>query len=212
MGLDKTKVLASRYLEKIDKNTTHIIAYQNRRTAQLEEFCKTNSIELLLVEEELFSISMQSGIDESSVISQYSYFADKLYSFLDTNDLPRVLIADDDRISISLLKSILSEELCSIETAYNGEIASELLANSIKSKRPFSVVYMDNDMPMISGDEVINSLRSLEKQSSVKPAYTVSISGDIFHQNSKNSNYNDYVGKPFNKNEIRDVLYKAISQ
>ena len=212
MGLDKSKVLASRYLEKIDKNTTHIIAYQNRQTVQLEEFCKTNSIKLLLVEEELFSISMQSGIDESSVISQYSYFADKLYSFLDNNDLPRVLIADDDRISISLLKNILNEEFCSIETAYNGEIASELLANSIKSKRPFSVVYMDNDMPMLSGDEVINSLRSLEKQSSVKAAYTVSISGDIFHQKSKNSNYNTYVGKPFNKNEIRDVLYKAISQ
>jgi len=82
MGMDKKQVEALRFLEKIHKSTTHIIAYQNKSSTALEEFCKENSIKLLIVEEDFLSLSLGSSY-ENLIISQYSYFADTLYSFID---------------------------------------------------------------------------------------------------------------------------------
>jgi CheY-like chemotaxis protein len=211
MGIDNKQVEALKSLEEIDKESTHIIAFQNQHSRLLETFCKNHTIELLIVEEEFLSLSVESS-HKNLVISQYSYFANTLYSFLDVNELPRVLIADDDRISISLLKSILNEEHCIIETAYNGEIALKILEDSIKSKREFSVIFLDNYMPILSGDEVVNTLRLLEKKSGSRVAYVASISGELLQMKDRNSNYDSYIGKPFNKSEIQNVFHISTSK
>ena len=210
MGLDKTQIEASRFLERIDEQTTHMVVFESRETAQLLSFCKQNSIKLLVVEENLLSLSIDDSSDENLVISQYSYFADVLYAFIDINKIPKVLIIDDDRISRSLIKNILSEELCKIETAYNGEVGLELINNSIKNKNPYTMIYLDNFMPLLSGDELVNTLRIQEKKTAIKPAYVASISGDA--TNEKNTNYDVYTSKPFNKEEIKEIYYKAISR
>jgi len=209
MGVDKTDIQAVKNLHKIDKETTHLITFQSKLNAETDSFCKENKIPILVVEEELFSIDTDRGINSTLVISQYGYFADTLYSFIELKSIPRVLVVDDNYISISLLKNILSGEHCEIDTASSGEVALELLTNSIKSQRPYSVVYLDNYMYMMSGDELVNRLRYMEKVSAVKSAYVVSISGDV---NEKNSNYDVYSGKPFEKDEIRDIFYTAIDR
>jgi len=106
----------------------------------------------------------------------------------------------------------LNEEHCIVETAYNGEVALELIEDSIKSQREFSVIFLDNYMPLFSGDEVVNTLRLLEKNSGRKRACTVSISGDVSQMKDKNKNFDINLGKPFSKSEIRDIFYKSISR
>ena len=208
MGINRSEIKAVNKFENINAETTHLIAYQSQYTSKLLSFCKNSGIELMIVEEELFSIDLTKREKESLVISQYSYFADVLYSFLDTNSMPRVLIVDDDRISVSLIKNILNSELCLIETTRNGETALELIERAVKCNNPYSLIYLDNFMPMMSGDEVVNTLRSLERKSRVQKAYVVSISGDFNHE--KNSNYDAYATKPFDKKEIRDIFRNSL--
>ena len=203
MGVDKTQIQAVKDLSNIDEKTTHLISFQSK----LYDLMLRREISILTVEEDLFSIDTDAGIGETLIISQYGYFADTLYSFIDTNTTPRVLIVDDNYISISLLKNILSGEHCKIDTASSGEEALELLSNSIKSQRAYSLVYLDNYMHTMSGDEVVKKLRYMEKVSGIKSAYVVSISGDV---NDKNSDYDIYSGKPFEKDEIRGIFYDVI--
>ncbi len=210
MGIDKSQIQATRIFEKMAHDATHLIVYQSRATKKLISLCREKNIELLIVEEDLFSIETNDSDDANLVISQYNYFADALYSFMDVNKIPRVLIVDDDRISLSLIKNILSEELCRVETAHNGELALELIENSVKSKNPFSMIYLDKFMPMLSGDEVVNTLRILERESGAKPTYVTSISGE--EPNERNSNYDAYTSKPFDKEEIKEIFHKAVAR
>ncbi len=210
MGINRSNVNAIKSLEKIDESCTHLIVYQSKYTPELLSYCKDKSIELMVVEEELFSIDSLNASKDVLVISQYSYFADLLYTFIDVNSMPRVLIVDDDRIGISLLKNILDSELCRIETARDGESALELIELSLKNNNPYSLIYLDNFMPMISGDEVVNTLRVLERENMVKKAYVVSISGDFNH--GKNSNYDSYANKPFETEQIREAFRISLTK
>ena len=207
MGIHKTQIKAIKTAHNMEQDTTHLISFQSKLDAITSSICEQKSISVLTVEEELFSIDTNKNENTSRVISQYGYFADNLYSFIDTNSTPRVLIVDDNYISISLLKNILSGEHCEINTASSGEAALELLTSSIKSNRPYQLVYLDNYMGMLSGDEVVNRLRYMEQVSGTQSAYVVSISGDV---NDKNSNYNTYSGKPFEKDDIRSIFYNVI--
>ena len=206
MGVNKTQIKALKSTNKMDKETTHLIAFQSKLNQQSKLFCTENNIPMLTVEEELFSIDASTDISPQLVISQYGYFADTLYAFINVDSIPRVLIVDDNYISVSLLKNILNGEHCEIDTASSGEVALELLTNSIKSQRPYSAVYLDNFMNIMSGDEVVNRLRYMEKVSGIKSAYVVSISGDM---KESNSNYDAYALKPFEKEEIRKIFYTA---
>lgn len=207
MGVRKSQIKAISTPSNIDKSTTHLISFQGKLYNETISLCEEKEIPILVVEEELFSIDTNKSEDSQLVISQYGYFADYLYSFIDTKSLPRVLIVDDSNISVVLIKNILIGEHCELETAGSGEVALELITNSIKSQRLYSVIYLDNYMDGMRGDEVVSRLRYMEKISGVKRATVVSTSGDV---NDKNGDYDSYAGKPFRKDEIRSIFTEAI--
>ena len=141
-----------------------------------------------------------------SVVSQHGYYANTLHTFI-TNRVPmRVLVVDDDRINIQLIKAILEEEFCQIDTAMDGEAALKMLKISLVEKEPYALVYLDKHMPKLSGSEAINQFRIFEKSQNVAPVYAVSITGDTVNENRSNTDFNSFVNKPFNKKTIKETL------
>lgn len=81
--------------------------------------------------------------------------------------MTNVLIADNDRAVSALLTEILARTGLSVEHAYDGEAAQEMVRRG-----SYGVLVCDLDMPRASGLEVLESLRDL-----ASPPAVVVISG-----------------------------------
>ncbi|KAF9466155.1 hypothetical protein BDZ94DRAFT_249341 [Collybia nuda] len=97
------------------------------------------------------------------------------------NNLP-VLVVDDDPLTRMLMKRMLTRMGCTVSTAENGEIAMAMVVGSapkspvgdtpgptseqptLNPQYPYSVVFMDNQMPVMSGLNAIKKLRDLGRQ------------------------------------------------
>ncbi len=206
MGIKKC--LASYSLEKISSNITHIIIFENMLTLEVFEYAKRNKLKILVVEENFLKLTKQN-LDGATLISQYEYYAENLYAFIDERKTPKVLIVDDDKISIYLIKAMLNEELCDVDVAYNGKDGLDLLESSIDNNQPYSLVYSDANMPIMTGNEMLQRYAEYAKRKNVAKILSISISGDIYKKDNDDE-FDLYIGKPFNNEDIKSAFYKSI--
>ena len=207
MSVNKNNIVAISSVSEIPKDTTHLVVYQHKFDDTLQNHITKNT-KVLLVEEELFSINNDELGENCDVISQYGYYAEKVYKFINSKKIPRVLIVDDDKTSVLLLERILESEYCEVEVAKNGKVALEMIIDSHKKGSPYAVIYIDNNMPLMSGLEVMRHVREFERDNRLNPIYAVSTSGDMLDLKSEGQDFNEYVGKPFRVAEIRKILYR----
>jgi signal transduction histidine kinase/ActR/RegA family two-component response regulator len=212
MGVDDENISPIKNISKAPKKMTHLICFQNQLNDDVVTFTQGKNIELLVVEELFLSLIQDEDKSNHTIISQYGYYANTLHTFISNNAQMKVLIVDDDRINIQLIRAMLEEEFCQMETAMDGEVALNMLKTSVKEGEPYSLVYLDQHMPKLSGTEVINEFRTFEKSESARPVFAVSISGDAVEENQKNKHFDMYVGKPFNKKEIKKTLKEATTR
>jgi CheY-like chemotaxis protein len=85
-------------------------------------------------------------------------------------------------------------------------MALEMIIDSHKKQKPYTVVYIDNNMPVMTGIEVMQKTREFERDNNLKPLYAVSTSGDYLDTKKVNV-FDEYIGKPFRVDEIRKVLH-----
>ena len=211
MGLLNEKINPIRNISKVSEDITHLICFQDQLNDAILTYTQDNKIELLVVEESFLSL-IQNEDSHYSIISQYGYYANTLHTFLSNKVVTKILIVDDDKINIHLIKAILDEDFCQIETAMDGKTALTMLLDAVKKEEPFSMVYLDNHMPNLTGMEVITQFRSFEKQKRLDAIFAVFISGDSVSESSKSDMFNAYVGKPFNKNKIKATLSEAMGR
>ena len=104
----------------------------------------------------------------------------------------QVLVVDDDSLTRMLMKRMLTRMGCTVDTAENGELALEMItgeprrpSSSLTSEpglpalKPngegkYAVVFLDNQMPIMSGLEAVAKLRELGRRDLV-----VGITGTI---------------------------------
>lgn len=207
MGVNKSQITAISSTASAPDTMTHLISFQNKTDDSIISYAVARNIKSLIVEEKLFSISKDDVHDSCEIISQYSYFTNVLHPFIDINEMPRVLIVDDDDISVLLIKTILESEFCEIVVARDGERALNLLTKAQKINKPFALAFLDNKMPIMFGSEVMKAFRTYEKDNYLKPVYAVSISGDMLKNLEDRKHFDEYVGKPFKKEDIKRALY-----
>jgi len=207
MNINKNDIVAVSSLDEVPKGTTHLIIYQNKLSVELQKVL-SKKMKILIVEEELFSLNHDTVDEDYEIISEYGYIAPELYKFINAQEIPRVLIVDDDKTSVFLLEKMLESEYCEVSVASNGKVALEMIIDSHKKEMPYSVIYIDNNMPLMSGLEVMKRVREFERDNRLEPIYAVSTSGDLLDLESDGKDFNEYVGKPFKMAEIRKILYR----
>ncbi len=207
MNVNKNSIEAVASMEDITKDTTHLIVYQN----QLDKITQdeiSRFEKVFIVEEEPFLVHDDELAKNCEIAFQYGYYAVELYKFINTQQIPRVLIVDDDKISVLLLERILESEYCDVDVAQNGKLALEMIIDSHKKRMPYNVIYIDNKMPVMNGFEVMQHVREYESDNGLSAVYAISTSGDIFDLDKEGQNFDAYVGKPFRADEIRKFLYR----
>jgi signal transduction histidine kinase/CheY-like chemotaxis protein len=208
MGIEKDQISAHKSIRSLSSHTTHLICFQHQLNAEVIAAAKQKNLPLLVIEEQFLSL-LGMNDNDFTVLSQYGYYAHLLYEFLDEAPSMRILIADDDRINIELLKAILSENFCHIDTAMDGEETLELLEQAVKENNPYAVVFLDKHMPLLSGSDVMQRFRSFEKRKGSRPLFAVSISGDASIEGQSDGLFDRFLGKPFTKKAIKETLLQA---
>ena len=111
-----------------------------------------------------------------------------------TDDGPEVLVVDDEARLADLFAAWIGMER-SVETAHDGEQALEAMGESVE------IVLLDRRMPGLSGDEVLQEIRSADYDCRVVMVTAVDPDFDIIEMG-----FDDYLVKPVSKDELLEMV------
>src|SRR5205823_13909671 len=107
---------------------------------------------------------------------------------------PRILVADDDRHIVDLVRMYLAKAGYNVTTARDGDEATKLLR-----EQPFDLAVLDIMMP---GQDGLQIIRNLRRRSELPVIFLTARSGDVDKVAGLQFGADDYVTKPFNPAEL----------
>ena len=119
-----------------------------------------------------------------------------------------VMVIDDARDTVGMVKKLLESDGFKTLSAYNGKDALELLKKS--EKKP-DLILLDMYMPEMSGREVCERIRKDDELKNLKVAFlTVAAFRDQGKQMLKDLNVLDYITKPFDVDDLLRRIHKML--
>ncbi len=115
----------------------------------------------------------------------------------------RVLVVDDNEVNILIAKRFLSKWGLTIDFASNGEEAINKIVNNT-----YDLIFMDIRMPGIDGFDTTKIVRELPGDYYKKVPIIALTASTLHneHKKFKESGMDGHILKPFNPNEIKEVL------
>ena len=120
----------------------------------------------------------------------------------------RVLLVEDNEMNREIAMDILTDAGLLVETAEDGEIAFESVAE--KGIEYYDAVLMDIQMPVMNGYEATRAIRSLQDGDRIP---IIALSANAFEEDriaSLNAGMNDHVAKPINVKQLFAAMAKFI--
>lgn len=123
----------------------------------------------------------------------------------------RILIVDDDYLSRSALRELLSQ-YGECDAVPNGNIALEMFKEAHHEYVPYSLITMDIEMPRMSGQDVVSHIRAIEVEKGIKHDDSVKIlmvSAMVDMKNIARSyveGCNAYCTKPVSEESLQKAL------
>lgn len=192
-------------LDEIPVSTTHLICSEETLDSSVVSLCEEKNMKLLILENELLSISENSEYAKFPVITKNTYLGDMLYGLASCRRKPRVLIIDDNKINIKLLESILEGEFCDLYYELEGNKGLNRLHSALEEQNPYDIVFLDKHMPDMTGTELLERYREIEKKHPYAKIYAVSITGDVQVNETEKALFDSFVHKPFKNSQIREI-------
>ena len=127
-----------------------------------------------------------------------------------------VLIVDDDMFNISSLETILHSKNVTTVSAFNGKIAIDKYLSRENTKccadcRPFSIIFMDCNMPVMDGYEATSKLKEMMRREEIRECAIIGCTGHVQPsevEKCKESGMDDCVGKPIERSILMQLLQK----
>jgi two-component system chemotaxis response regulator CheY len=128
----------------------------------------------------------------------------------------RALIVDDSSMAVQMMRFMLQQ--CGVEDiteAGDGLEALEKFHGSLEKETPYSLVFLDVVMPLLEGQEALRQMRVMELNAGVAADNAAVIimataldSSDEMLDALNDSDYTDYLVKPYDVKDIRRMLVK----
>jgi len=111
-----------------------------------------------------------------------------------------ILVADDEKEIVELLKERFTAKGHSVNTAYNGKAALELIKSN-----SYDLIFLDHNMPGLTGLELLRYV----KQNNLKPKVAI-ITGyeEIDEFFMKGMGADEYLTKPFKMKAVDGIMDK----
>ncbi len=164
---------------------------------------------------------LQAGYDEvvlkplnaaklmSALMAEDDSEADTVMPFVGQakeNEVQRrhVLLVEDNVVNQKVAAGMLKKLGCTVDIAENGEIACEHVA-----KQRYDLVFMDCQMPVMSGLDATRHIRERERELGVEAQAIVAMTAhalDEHQEHSLEAGMNGHISKPINITELAKVL------
>ncbi len=121
-----------------------------------------------------------------------------------------ILMAEDNRINQRVALSLLSKLGQTADLASNGKEAVEKF-----KEKDYDIVFMDVEMPEMSGIEATRKIREFESNQNKKEACIVALTAGVMKEDKEKclaAGMNDFVPKPFNLKHITDIFSKLCNE
>jgi len=160
---------------------------------------------IAIVNQEMHGISLDMSSDETSdnrYASNFDVIKDKRRTFA-------ILVVEDNIVNQKVAIGTLKKFGCQIDVAANGLEAVELL-----KKRPFDLVFMDCQMPVMDGYEATKQIRLLEKKQLMSyegRMPVVAMTANAMKSDKEKcltAGMDDYTSKPIKIEALGDILGK----
>lgn len=125
----------------------------------------------------------------------------------------RILVVDDEMVSRTKLELIM-EYFGECQTADDGDDALAAFHDAHREENPFDLIMLDINLPGMDGIRLLSSIRNAEKELNIEKADRAKILMTTSYRDkdrivaSVQSGCDDYIGKPFDLDLIRDKLRK----
>ncbi len=136
---------------------------------------------------------------------------DKVYHKTDrlkVKDKPEILIAEDVSMNMLLIKTLIFDFIpdAVIHEAENGSVAVRL-----SNKNAFDLILMDIQMPLMDGLEATRLIKSNSKYKYNLPVVALT-AGALKEEKDKcfDAGMDDFLTKPIDKGELKDILLKYL--
>ncbi len=123
-----------------------------------------------------------------------------------------ILLVEDNPVNLKVAETMLSKWGHTVETAFDGSEALELLKN-----KKYDAVLMDVQMPKMNGYEVTKQFRLFEQKLERKPTPVIAITANALKYDQERcaaSGMDDFIAKPVRKaelsNKVQEWLNKGI--
>lgn len=114
----------------------------------------------------------------------------------------KILLADDDKTSISLIRKIVDKISSNIIETENGEDAVE----QCRKNPDIDLILLDIKMPGFNGYEATRRIREFNKEVVIIAQTAFGLAGD--KEKAMEAGCNDYIAKPINRLELLSLIQK----
>ena len=119
-----------------------------------------------------------------------------------------ILLVEDNAINQLVAKAVIAKYGYTVTIANNGEEAVEILNTA---KKPFSLIFMDLQMPIMDGYQATKEIRRQIHQKIVQPVPIIALTANALQGERDKCiehGMTDYLSKPINKAELYHMLEK----
>ena len=120
-----------------------------------------------------------------------------------------ILVAEDNYINQKLLSKLLSKKGYNSFVVEDGEKVLKAL-----EERKFDAVLMDIQMPLMDGYQATTIIRQREKESGGRHVPIIGITAFAMESDRQKCfeiGMDDYLSKPFNKDDFYDIIEKHVT-
>ncbi len=123
----------------------------------------------------------------------------------------KILIVDDEIVSRKKMEKIM-EDFGDCQIVDSGTAAVDSFNEAWSLGMPYDLILLDISMPDMSGIEVLNKIRQMEKQKVLAKSHCVKIMMVTTHSDKEivvdcmKSGCNNYIVKPFDRERVLDKL------
>ncbi len=123
----------------------------------------------------------------------------------------KILVVDDEIVSRKKMEKIM-DGLGECQIVDSGTSAVESFNEAWSLGMPFDLILLDISMPDMSGIEVLNIIRKMEKEKALAKSHCVKIMMVTTHSDKDvvvdcmKSGCNNYIVKPFDRERVLDKL------
>ena len=127
----------------------------------------------------------------------------------------RVLAVDDHPPNLLVLEALLAELGIEVVSVNSGFEAIDYISSQPAAANSIDLIFMDIQMPKMSGSEAASRIRHIEQQQQRSPIPIVALTAHSLSDEREKllaSGIDDYVGKPINQSQLLQILQRWLGK